>query len=419
MDKINQEELITAFAQIPMEQLYRMILSKPQKNADNQYLKLVIFKKVNGKNQDQSTKAEEDSYYQVEQYTAKQVFHQNISKEDIVTFCIQQMEQAFLQFNAWDEETEYQLSISKKGKIFSKKTRQNNQNKPQKQTEHNREKHYLLPEGQLVPPLQDMGIFTAQGKVVAQMHDKYKQINRFLELIDDAIKNYKYDESRPLKIVDFGCGKSYLTFVLYYYFSEIKHMKVRMIGLDLKEDVIKKCNATAQKYGYDQLSFQVGDIGCYQDSVPADMVITLHACDTATDYALYHAVKWGAKMIFSVPCCQHELNQQYQASSMQIIGRYGIVKERTMALFTDAIRANLLECCGYKTQLLEFVDLENTPKNLLIRAVNRNTNPTKMQAASKQPAKGGYLEEVEELMQEFHLEPTLYKLLKADGLMLL
>lgn len=396
-----EAEITEKINEIFADSAYRIILSKADKSAENKYHKIALVYK--------------EQYYQAECYTEKQVFHFNYTAEEAADFCNRNVGTVFFRLNAWSERWEYQISVTKKGKVLFTRKQIKSEQAPKKQTEHNRKKHYLLPEGEVIPPLHDMGVITEQGKIISHMQDKYRQINRFLEIIEDGIRNGSFDSGKPLKIVDFGCGKSYLTFVLYYYFHEVKHMNVSMTGLDLKEDVIAKCNDTAKKYGYQNLVFQAGDIGSYTDSVPADIVITLHACDTATDYALFHAIRWGAKMIFSVPCCQHELNRQFSAHELEIIGRYGIVKERTMALFTDAIRANLLECCGYKTQLMEFVDIENTPKNLLIRAVNRNTKPEKIDVMRKyNPEKSHYCE-VRELMEKFNLHPTLYKLLADAG----
>lgn len=246
----------------------------------------------------------------------------------------------------------------------------------------------------------DLGIFTKDGKVVHSMYDKYRQINRFLELVEDVIKDYP---NKDMHIIDFGCGKSYLTFILYYYLVELKRYRVHMTGLDLKEDVIRKCNETAAKYHYDNLHFELGDINGYQTTEPVDMVISLHACDTATDYALFNAIQWNAGIILSVPCCQHELNNQIYTDELAALTRYGIVRERMSALMTDAIRANLLEYCGYKTQLLEFIDIAHSPKNILIRAVKGKRSKEKQEQA---------FAEVKQLMKTFHVEPTLYRILQ-------
>ena len=396
-------ELKNTISQIVACSIQKIIISKPQEKS-NPYKKIVIERKK--------------EYFQAAKYTEKQVFHDNVEQKVLEQYLLETVADAYLQVNAWDTEKEHILLLSKKGKITYKtkksphigqdKTMQVPEGKAQtadfSYEDHNRQKNYILKEGQVIPPLVDMGVFTKEGKVVKSMYDKFRQINRFIEMIDDGIRDYQKDE---IHIIDFGCGKSYLTFIMYYYFTEVRHMKAQMLGLDLKADVIKKCNETAEKYGYENLHFELGDINGFKAPFDVDMVVTLHACDTATDFALFNAVCWNAKMIFSVPCCQHELNKQMQTDDLSLLTRYGIVKERFAALTTDAIRANLLECCGYKTQLLEFVDFAHTPKNILIRAIRKPVVPTAV--------KKKYLTEVEKVMEEFHVTPTLYTLLKESG----
>lgn len=364
----------------------KIIISNPaQKSAE---VRKITVEKRNGK-------------YQISRYTDKQVFHENVSAEEIAEKCFKIADGKYRQINAVSPAGEHIVLISKKGVCnYKVKKIADEKIKSAAQTEHNRKKNYILQEGMSIEPLVDMGVFTKDGKVINSMYDKYKQINRFIEILDDEISKLKITK---LNVIDFGCGKSYLTFVVYYYLTQVMKLDVKMVGLDLKADVIKKCNEAARKYGYDNLSFELGDINGYGAPFDVDMVITLHACDTATDYALYNAVKWNAKMIFSVPCCQHELNKQMSGENLSILSRYGIIKERFAALATDAIRGNLLEYCGYKTQLLEFIDFDHTPKNILIRAVKR--------ANTSDEAKRKYLLEAEKLCDEFSFMPTLYGLL--------
>lgn len=372
-------------------EIQKIIISNPFSKSE-EYKKIIIENK--GKN------------YQIAKYTDKQVFHENITKEELLGRTTDLAENRYKQINGMSASEEHIILISKNGNCTYKvkKTATDAVKLQAKPQGHNRQKNYILKEGMNIAPLVDMGVFTKDGKVVNAMYDKYKQINRFIEIIDDEVSSLKVEE---LNVIDFGCGKSYLTFVVYYYLTEVMNLKVNMIGLDLKEDVIKKCNQAAEKYNYSNLKFEVGDVNGFKAPFDVDMVITLHACDTATDFALYNAIQWKAKMIFSVPCCQHELNKQIKPEELTLLSRYGIIKERFSALATDAIRGNLLEYCGYKTQLLEFIDFEHTPKNILIRAVRRPIMPKQV--------KENMLAEVRAMMKEFSFEPTLYQLLKLDG----
>lgn len=386
------EDLIKAIREIVNEEVIKIVVSN-KLNKDVKYNKINIELKRNKKGK---------KYYQVESFTDKQVFHENIESNELEKKLIELVHNNYKQLGAWTNTNTFDLKISKKGKVFLGKKKADNKSLANKS--HNKEKNYILKEGMIIEPLIDLGVFTKEGKVINSKYDKYKQINRFIEIIDDEIRKNNYKE---LTILDFGCGKSYLTFVLYYYFVEIKNIKVKMIGLDLKEDVIKKCNEIAKRYKYDDLHFELGDINGYKYENNVDMVITLHACDTATDYALYNAIKWKAKMIFSVPCCQHEFNAQIKPESLSIISKYGIIQERVSALMTDAVRGNLLEAAGYKTQLLEFIDIAHSPKNILIRASKSNISSEKRERA---------LDEVDNLIKEFNFNPTLLNLLKDDKL---
>lgn len=386
------EDLKNTIEEVLKQKIIKLILSN-KVSKEFKYNKIVFVLKEN-------TKGE---YYQIEKYTEKQVFHENIITSELKEKILEYLLVDYKQLSAWSSETTFEIKISKKGKILLNKKMSDNKCLINK--EHNKEKNYILKEGMIVEPLIDLGIFTKEGKVINSKYDKYKQINRFIEIIDDEIKKNTFEE---LTILDFGCGKSYLTFVLYYYFVEIKKINVKMIGLDLKTDVIKKCNDIAKRYNYNNLHFELGDINGYKYNNKVDMVITLHACDTATDYALYNAIKWNTKMIFSVPCCQHELNKQMKSDKFSILTRYGIVQERIAALMTDSIRANLLECVGYKTQLIEFIDIAHSPKNILIRASKGKISTEKRKQS---------LVEIKNIIEEFNFEPTLYKLLKEDGLL--
>lgn len=341
--------------------------------------------------------------FQAEEFVGKQAFHKNLPKEEAESYVTGLLSTSFKQLQAETAALEASVLVSKKGKVTihkKKKAEPALSDAWRASLSHNRKKHYILEEGIPVPFLVDLGVQTKDGKIVHARYDKFRQINRFLEFIEDVLP--KLDKNRENVILDFGCGKSYLTFAMYYYLKELRGYPVRIIGLDLKEDVIRTCSRLAEKYGYENLTFLTGDIASYEGVDHVDMVVTLHACDTATDYALYKAVKWGAKVILSVPCCQHELNAQMKSERFASLFQYGIIKERTAALFTDALRAQLLESQGYRVQILEFIDMEHTPKNLLIRAV-------------RQGEKKDNRHEIEDILKELSVTPTLYRLFTESG----
>ena len=346
--------------------------------------------------------------FQIEEYTKTQVFHKNLTAGDAGSYLTGKLSsdtssQTASFKNALVETQSFTANVlvSKKGTITIKKKMNASAKQPKISLSHNRKKKYILEEGIPVPFLIDLGVMTQNGNIVNAHYDKFRQINRFLEYIEDILPSLP--TGRELRILDFGCGKSYLTFAIYYYLKVLKGYPVRITGLDLKEDVIRHCNELAVKYGYDKLEFLCGDISYYDGCSQVDMVVTLHACDTATDYALAKAVGWGAKVILSVPCCQHELNKQMKNDLLSPVLHYGILKERMAALMTDGLRAQILEANGYRTQILEFIDMAHTPKNLLIRAVyNGHCADNKAQ--------------INELLAAFDVNPTLYRLLcKKDN----
>ena len=391
---MNYETLDEALRSFDAESLQSLILSNP----------------VPSKTKYRKIRAERngDAFF-VSSFTVTQVFHETVPAEKILDYCLDTARETYRQLNLWlSDGRVVEILLSKKGKAHVSVRADQPSVLDRTKALPNRQKNHILQEGMIVPPLVDMGVLTPEGKIIRSRYDKFKQINRFLEIIDDEYKDYVSD--KPLRVIDFGCGKAYLTFVLYYYFTEIRHLAVNMTGLDLKTDVIEKCNLAARKYGYTGLRFEIGDIADYSPDDDIDMVITLHACDTATDYALYNAVTWNAKKIFSVPCCQHEINKTITSQHLNVLTRYGIIKERFSALLTDALRADILECCGYETQVLEFIDLEHTPKNIMLRAVKR---PGGEKAAEARRQK--MLPEIEAALQEFRIEPTLCKLLLKDS----
>ena len=363
------------------KELYQIIISNPQKLSDISKVKIrpIMLKNT--------------IVFQVTEYKGAQVFHENYEKEALIEKIEKYLKENFKQMELTTTTVQATVLISKKGKVTIKK--KGIQNEQQIDLSHNKAKKYILQEGTLVPFLVDLGVQTKEGKIVRSNYDKFRQINRYLEFIADIMPILPKD--RRINIIDFGCGKSYLTFALYYYMKILCKRDIQVIGLDLKEKVIEDCNALAVRYGYDNLKFVTGDVSTYTGEGNVDMVVTLHACDTATDYAIEKAVKWGAKVIFTVPCCQHEVNKQIENEQLQPLLKYGLIKERVSALITDAIRANLLEAQGYQVQVMEFIDMEHTPKNILIRAVKEK------EGAGKNTG-------IDELTEFLHVRNTLQEL---------
>ena len=364
--------------------LYQIIISNPQKTSEISKVKV------------RPVMLKESIVFQVTEYKGAQVFHDNYEKSQLIEKIGMYLKEQFKQMELTSVSMQAMVLISKKGKITIKKKQIQTEKKID--LSHNKAKKYILQEGTLVPFLVDLGVQTKEGKIVRSNYDKFRQINRYLEFIADIMPILPKDSC--INIIDFGCGKSYLTFALYYYMKILCNRDIQVIGLDLKEKVIDDCNKLAIRYGYDKLKFVTGDVSTYTGAGEVDMVVTLHACDTATDYAIEKAIKWGAKVIFTVPCCQHEVNMQIKNDTLQPLLKYGLIKERISALITDAIRANLLEEEGYQVQVMEFIDMEHTPKNILIRAVREREQKEKDT-------------KVKELTEILHVKNTLQKLLEG------
>ncbi len=365
----------------------RLIFSNPYKKEKDGLIKVTV----------SPFESNDEIKYQFTYHFENRVAHSNLNVNDSMDEVVALITNIFKQVLVNTDEKEYHILSNKSGKINIVERNMTTAHKEMKLT-HNREKQYIIKDNTVVPFLVELGVMNLQGKVLNEKYDKFKQINRFIEFVQDIIS--EFDKNKTINIIDFGCGKSYLTFAIHYYLTEVLNYKVNIVGLDLKKDVINKCNQIVSKYRMKGIRFQVGDIKDYKET-KVDMVVTLHACDIATDYALYNAIKWDAKVILSVPCCQHELNNQIKTDTLSALTEYGIVKERISALMTDVTRAKLLELNGYKTQLLEFIDMEHTPKNILIRAVKRNKNIN----YKKQK------EQLDNLKKEFNYEITLDKLL--------
>lgn len=393
MKKETVESMVEFFAN---EQLQQMIFSNPARK--DGILKVRIRPvSLRGK-----------LLFQAEELVGTQAFHKNLLPEEVCGYVTGLLSGGLRNGEVISGLGSAVVLVSKKGAVTVKikraacpKQEENREDGPAADVvlAHNRKKRYVLEEGKPVEFLVDLGVMTREGKIVRTRYDKFRQINRFLEFIEDILPNL--DPGRETTIINFGCGKSYLTFAMYHYLHCLKGYPVRIIGLDLKKDVITRCNLLAEQYGYEKLRFYHGDIASYEGVDHVDMVVTLHACDTATDYALAKVVRWGARVILSVPCCQHELNRQMKNEQMKPVFQYGLIKERMAALYTDALRAQLLEGQGYRTQILEFIDMEHTPKNILIRAV--------WDGRKKQNEK-----ELQEIMDFLSVKPTLAALLEES-----
>lgn len=377
------EKLLQLIDEIQWEKLVEGVISDKRNKTDVQKIKLrpVVIKNT--------------LLIQTTEYVGKQVIHNNRTLEAAKEYIYGSLRDNFKQANIRTEEYTYNILISKKGQVTIKKKKEIEKKKPV--LIHNRAKKYLLQEGKPVDFLVYLGVMNSEGFVVKSKYDKFRQINRFLEFVEDITD--KLPKNKTINIIDFGCGKSYLTFAIYYYLRKEKNLDVNIVGLDLKSDVIKHCNQIATDLKYDGLEFLEGDIAMYKGKDDVDMVVTLHACDTATDYAIAKAIDWNARVLLSVPCCQHELNNQIQNELLAPILKYGILKEKMSALITDGIRAGVLEEHGYDTQILEFIDMEHTPKNLMIRAVKKKNV--------------GYSEneKLDKLIKELNVKPTIKELI--------
>ena len=392
--------------------LISVTLSKPNSNVEEELGKAFEKIKIKIENSAQGT-----SYF-AEMFTKTQVFHQHFTEAQLQDFLEKHAGKTFKNCVERSDSSEITIMANKKGKI-TRLERPLPQNQKSSASSNSlkilpaaKKKNYLLPEGNPVPFLVLLGLMNSDGKVIKSKYDKFRQINRFLEFVDDILQpvlelKQKAGEGpeSPVRIADFGCGKSYLTFAVHYLLTQIKGISCQIEGLDLKEDVIKYCNDITNKLELKNLIFHTGNISDYSGKDNPDIVITLHACDTATDFALQYAVERGAKAILSVPCCQHQVNQELGKQktdnlpqAFEPLLKWGIIREKFSSLVTDALRGQWLENQGYKVQMLEFIDMEHTPKNILIRAIKSDGEKKKMQDLEKP-----------ELLQALNINPQIWK----------
>ena len=338
------------------------IFTTPRKKMENPYKKITARPVI----------LKDEKVIQIEKYTDTKVFHENVSSENAGVLLVELIRNEYRNINIFTEDSDYQFIVSKKGSV---KMTEKEPTKELRVEEHNKKKQYIINEGEPCNFLIELGVMNQEGYVYAKKYDKFKQINKFLEIVDDSLKEKELKDD--FMIIDFGCGKAYLTFALYHYFYNIRNINVNIIGLDLKEDVIEFCNKTAEKLGYHKLKFEIGDIKDFVYKSNVDMIVTLHACDNATDAALVKAIKWNTDIILSVPCCQHEFFNLIDNDALEPMLKHGLIKERMSSLVTDSLRSLFLETKGYKVQMLEFISMEHTPKNILIRAIKTNKDTSK------------------------------------------
>lgn len=340
------------------------IFTTPRKKTENPYKKITVRPVI----------IKDEKVIQLEKYTETKVFHENVTYENAGKIIIELIRNEYRNINIFSEDSDYQFIVSKKGSV---KMTEKEPSKELRIEDHNKKKQYIINEGEPCSFLIELGVMNQEGYVYAKKYDKFKQINKFLEIVNDSLKEKEFKDD--FMVIDFGCGKAYLTFALYHYFYNIRKINAKIIGLDLKEDVIEFCNKTAEKLGYHNLEFKIGDIKDFEYKSNVDMIVTLHACDNATDAALVKAIKWNTDIILSVPCCQHEFFDKIENSALEPMLKHGLIKERISSLVTDSLRSLFLETKGYKVQLLEFISMEHTPKNILIRAIKTNKNTEKSQ----------------------------------------
>jgi SAM-dependent methyltransferase len=333
------------------------IFTTPRKKVENPYKKITA----------RAIVLKEEKVIQLEKHTETKVYHENLIYENAGAVIAELIKNEYRNINIFTEDSDYQFVVSKKGSV---KVIEKEPSKKLIVEEHNKKKQYIINEGEPCSFLIELGVMNNEGLVYSKKYDKFKQINKFLEIVDDSLKDNEIHDD--FMIIDFGCGKAYLTFALYHYFYKIRNINVKIIGLDLKEDVIEFCNNTSEKLGYRNLEFQYGDIKDFVYKSKVDMIVTLHACDNATDAALVKAINWNTDIILSVPCCQHEFFNKIESVDLEPMLKHGLIKERMSSLVTDSLRSLFLETKGYKVQLLEFISMDHTPKNILIRAIKTN-----------------------------------------------